>query len=304
MAAMFFLFSIASAGQSPPLPEGIASRDRDLIYGRKYGMSLTMDRLVPAKPNGKAVVWVVSGGWFSNPDSINPATAAPLCKAGYQVFAVCHGSQPRFTIPEILDDMHRSTRWIRANASRFQVDPVSIGVTGGSAGGHLSLMLGMVHRPGDAKAKDPVDRQPSGCQAVACFFPPTDFLNWTRPGEVMLGKPHLLKNLPPAFDFHTQDKLTGQFRLITDEKERERIGKEISPISHISAGSAPVYLVQGTSDLLVPQSQAETFMGALKEKGIAGELVIKRGAGHGWAGMDKDLEQFAIWFDKHLAVKR
>jgi len=304
MAAMFFLFSIASAGQSPPLPEGIASRDRDLIYGRKYGMSLTMDRFVPAKPNGKAVVWVVSGGWFSNPDSINPATAAPLCKAGYQVFAVCHGSQPRFTIPEILDDMHRSTRWIRANASRFQVDPGAIGVTGGSAGGHLSLMLGMVHRPGDAKAKDPVDRQPSGCQAVACFFPPTDFLNWTRPGEVMLGKPHLLKNLPPAFDFHTQDKLTGQFRLITDEKERERIGKEISPISHISAGSAPVYLVQGTSDLLVPQSQAETFMGALKEKGIAGELVIKRGAGHGWAGMDKDLEQFANWFDKHLAMKR
>ena len=72
-------------------------------------------------------------------------------------------------------------------------------------------------------------------------------------------------------------------------------------LTHVGPGSAPVYLVQGTTDLLVPQIQAETFMSALKEKGIANELVIKKGAGHGWLGMDKDLEQFAKWFDKHLA---
>jgi acetyl esterase/lipase len=204
----------------------------------------------------------------------------------------------------VLDDMHRSTRWIRHNAKKYQIDPDAIGVTGGSAGGHLSLMLGMVHLPGDPKASDPVNRQPSGVQAVACFFPPTDFLNWTKPGEVMLGKPHVLKNIPPAFDFHTQDKVTGQFNVITDQKERERIGKEISPITHVGPKSAPVYLVQGTNDLLVPQIQAEIFMAALKEKGIANELVIKKGAGHGWANMDKDIEQFAKWFDKHLAATK
>ncbi len=300
----FLLVGLLTVSQVPPLPEGIASRERDIIYGRKYGMSLTMDRFTPTKPNGKAVIWVVSGGWFSNPDSINSGFFTPLCRAGYQVFAVCHGSQPRFTIPEVLDDMHRSTRWIRHNAKKYQIDPDAIGVTGGSAGGHLSLMLGMVHLPGDPKASDPVNRQPSGVQAVACFFPPTDFLNWTKPGEVMLGKPHVLKNIPPAFDFHTQDKVTGQFNVITDQKERERIGKEISPITHVGPKSAPVYLVQGTNDLLVPQIQAEIFMAALKEKGIANELVIKKGAGHGWANMDKDIEQFAKWFDKHLAATK
>ena len=45
-------------------------------------------------------------------------------------------------------------------------------------------------------------------------------------------------------------------------------------------------------------------MAALKEKGIANELVIKQGAGHGWANMDKDIEQFAKWFDKHLAATK
>ena len=44
----------------------VAIRERDLIYGRKYGLSLTMDRFVPRNPNGKAVVLVISGGWFSS----------------------------------------------------------------------------------------------------------------------------------------------------------------------------------------------------------------------------------------------
>ncbi|MCY2947086.1 MAG: alpha/beta hydrolase, partial [Planctomycetota bacterium] len=93
----FLLVGLLTVSQVPPLPEGIASRERDIIYGRKYGLSLTMDRFTPTKPNGKAVIWVVSGGWFSNPDSINSGFVTPLCRAGYQVFAVCHGSQPRFT---------------------------------------------------------------------------------------------------------------------------------------------------------------------------------------------------------------
>lgn len=282
----------------------VAQRDRDLIYGRKYGLSLTMDRFVPKNPNGKAVILVISGGWFSSPEALSLDFVKPMCSAGYQVFAVAHGSQPRFTIPEILDDMHRATRWIRANAKRFQIDPDHLGVYGGSAGGHLSLMLGMVHRPGDSKAKDPVDRQPSGVQAVGCFFPPTDFLNWSKPGEVMLGKPHILPNIPPAFDFHKQDAKTGQFIIINDQAEREKIGKEISPITHVGPKSAPVQLVQGTKDLLVPDYQARIFEEAMKKAGIPCDLIIKEGAGHGWLGMDKDVANFAKFFDKHLVVEK
>jgi acetyl esterase/lipase len=213
--SLFMLPVFCMALLSPLFPpsqksvDPVAIRERDLIYGRKYGLSLTMDRFVPRTPNGKAVVLVISGGWFSSPEALPIDFVKPMCQAGYQVFAVAHGSQPRFTIPEILDDMHRATRWIRANAKRFQIDPNNLGIYGGSAGGHLSLMLGMVHKPGDPKANDPVERQPSGVQAVGCFFPPTDFLNWSKPGEVMLGKPHILPNIPPAFDFHKQDPKTG-----------------------------------------------------------------------------------------------
>src|SRR5262249_32018820 len=88
------------------------TRQKDVIYVRKCGMAMTMDLFTPKeKANGAAVIFVVSGGWFSTPDSINPNLCGPFLKRGYTVFAVCHGSQPKYTVPEIIDDMHRAVRF-------------------------------------------------------------------------------------------------------------------------------------------------------------------------------------------------
>src|ERR1044071_8156351 len=132
------------------------TRIGDVVYGRKDGTALTMDVFVPKKnANGAAVIWVISGGWFSSHAGISAAGAEPFLERGYTVFAVVHGSQPRYTIPEILFDMHRSVRFIRANAKQYKIDPDRIGITGGSAGGHLSLMQGTAGNLGDEKSKDP-----------------------------------------------------------------------------------------------------------------------------------------------------
>ena len=99
-----------------------------------------------------------------------------------------HGSQPKFTITEIIPDLNRSVRFIRHNAAKYGIDPNRIGITGGSAGGHLSLIMGTQGGPGDPLAKDPIDRESSAVQCVACFFPPTDFLNYGKPGEDGIGR--------------------------------------------------------------------------------------------------------------------
>jgi hypothetical protein len=122
---------------------------------------------------------VVSGGWRSSHDSISPKNYAPYLERGYTVFAAGHGCQPRFTIPEIREDVERAVRFIRTNASQWGVKPEALGVTGGSAGGHLSLTLGTMGGPGMANAKDPVDRESSAVQAVACFLS-TDGLSQLR----------------------------------------------------------------------------------------------------------------------------
>ena len=154
-----------------------------MIYGRKYGTALTMDVFTPKQgANGAAVIFAVSGGWFSAHEAISLTFCREFLKRGYTVFAVVHGSQPKYTIPEIIEDMNRAVRFIRYHAADYGIDPNRIGITGGSAGGHLSLMKGAAGTDGDPKAKDPVDRVSSRVQAVACFFPPTDFLNYGEKG--------------------------------------------------------------------------------------------------------------------------
>ena len=156
------------------------------------------------------MIWVVSGGWFSGHEAINTGFLDELLRRGYTVFAVVHGSQPKFTIPEILQDMNRAVRFIRHHAKDYHIDPDRIGITGGSAGGHLSLMQGTAGTAGDPKAKDPVDRESSRVQAVACFFPPTDFLNYGKPGEIALGC-GILKDFQAPFDFHEFDPARNAF---------------------------------------------------------------------------------------------
>ena len=191
---------------SPPPPAPAAdgpayTRTEDVIYGRKYGTALTMDVFRPkAGSNGLGLIYVVSGGWFSAHEAINPSFVDPFVGRGYTVFAVVHGSQPRFTIPEVLKDMNRAVRFVRHHAADYGIDPDRLGIYGGSAGGHLSLMQGTAGDKGDPKAKDPVDRESSRVQAVACFFPPTDFLNYGKAGEHALGR-GVLENFRAPFDF-------------------------------------------------------------------------------------------------------
>ncbi len=236
MRMVFGLLGLLSAGEAARAGDGPPhQRKQDVIYGRKYGSALTLDVFTPTgKPNGAAVIHVVSGGWFSSHQGVNPGLAAVFTRRGYTVFAVVHGSQPKYAIPEILEDMHRAVRFIRHHARKYGIDPDRIGITGGSAGGHLSLMQGTAGRAGDPKAKDPVERESSRVAAVGCFFPPTDFLNWGEKDKLVL--PSMPPPIKPAFAFHTRDKNTGGFVPVKDEEKFQDILRAVSPITHASAG--------------------------------------------------------------------
>ncbi len=275
----------------------------DVIYGRKHGVALTMDIFTPKQnANGAGIVMCVSGGWFSSKAAINPTFFGEALNRGYTVFAVVHGGQPRFTIPEALDDMHRAMRFIRHNAKTYGIDPERIGIMGGSAGGHLSLMMGCTGRDGDPKAQDPIDRGSSRVQAVACFYPPTDFLNYGKEGEIALGT-GVLKNFRAPFDFLEFDPKTRSYNLITDEDKRKEIGKQISPVYHVTDKSAPMLIVHGDADTLVPIQQAELIIAKLKAAKVPCELVVKKGAAHGGPAFASERKTLVDWFDKHLGRK-
>jgi acetyl esterase/lipase len=285
-----FLALLAALYVTASIDAQAPKRQEDVIYGRKYGTALTMDVFTPAgKANGAAIIWCVSGGWFSDHGNINASLPNVFTNRGYTVFAVVHGSNPKYAIPEVLDDMNRAVRFIRTNADKYGIDPNRIGITGGSAGGHLSLMQGLA-----GKDKDQV-------QAVACFFPPTDFLNWGEKGvSVLTVMPKVIPTVMPAFDFTTQDPKTRGFVRITDPDKVNAILRDISPITHVTPKSAPSLIIFGDKDRIVPFQQAEILVARFKEAGVDHRLIVKEGADHGWKGIDKDLITMADWFDKHL----
>lgn len=285
MLAVLGLFSdSAIRAQEPPK----FTRTEDVIYGRKFGTALTLDVFDPAKKNGAAVFWLVSGGFFSDHNSIKPGRFAPLLERGYTVFAVVHGSQPRFIIPEIEEDIHRAVRFVRHNASRWGIDPDKFGVSGGSAGGHLSLTMGTQGRPGKPDAKDAIDRESSAVQAVACFYPPTDFLNWSKPAEDWM-------DFEPTRQFEPAFGPKGMPR-----EARQALGKKISPIIFVTASMPPTLVIHGDADKLVPLYQSQIFEQKCKEVGAPFKLIVKPGADHGWPDIEKDVAVFADWFDEHL----
>lgn len=279
------------------------SRKQDVVYGRKFGVALTMDVFQPKQnPNGAAVIFAVSGGWVSRHEIINPGLFAEFLKRGYTVFAVCHGCQPKFTIPEILEDMHRAVRYIKHHASEYQIDPQRLAMTGASAGGHLSLMIGTAGQPGNPKANDPVDRHSSRIHCVGCFFPPTDFLNFGKTG-VQMNSRTMSVQFRAAADFHEMDKEKRVYQRITDEKRELAILQQISPVTHITPDDPPTLLIHGDKDELVPLQQSEWFLEKYKQAGIPCELIVKKGAAHGWLTIQFDIITVADWFDKHLAKK-
>ena len=263
-------------------------RTEDVIYARKFGTALTLDVFQPADPNGCAIIYMVSGGFFSSHEAINPKSYQPLLERGYTVFAVVHGSQPRFIIPEIEQDIHRAVRFIRHNAAKWGVKPDKLGITGGSAGGHLSLTMGTQGGPGQPEAKDPIDRDSSAVQAVACFYPPTDFLNWGQPGEDGVGYGPTEK-FQPAFGPRS-----------ATAEGRAALGREISPINFVTSNMPPTLVIHGDADKLVPIYQARIFEKRCREAGAPFKLIVREGKDHGWAGMDVDMRVFADWFDEHL----
>jgi acetyl esterase/lipase len=282
------------------------TRTEDVIYGRKFGLAMTMDVFAPKdkeKANGKGIIWCVSGGWYSSKESVNVNLAKAFVDRGYVVFEVVHGSTPKFTIPEVLEDMHRAVRFIKANAKKYNVDPDKLGIAGGSAGGHLSLMQGCAPKDGDPKAADPVNRQASKVAAVACFFPPTDFLNYGKEGNVALGE-GTLKGFRPPFDFWERDKETNKLVVIEDPEKRKAIGKQISPAYHVTKDSAPALIIHGDADTLVPIQQAELIIAKFKDNNVPCELVVRKGAGHGGPAFSNDGKVLADWFDKHLLDKK
>ena len=271
------LLFVAAPSLAQSAPQKITP---DVVYGHKDGLAMTFDVFTPATPNGAGVLFMVSGGWVST--WVAPETMVrriePFLTKGFTVFAVRHGSSPRYKVPDASADVERAVRFIKLNALTFGVDPARLGAYGGSAGGHLSLMLGLDPDAGNSQARDAVLRGASGVAAVVAWFPPVDLRGWTGPSERF-----------PALDFPGEQ------------------APSVSPIDFVSRDDPAVLLIHGDADRLVPIAHSERMRTALAAAGVTVDFVTIPGGDHGFtnpAHSQRAMELTVSWFERHLLARK
>ena len=281
------------------------SRQSDVIYGRKFGLALTMEVFAPAEPRGLGVIWVVSSNGRSSREQTLQASferrISPLLKHGYTVFAVMHGSSPAFQVQDYVHDVRRAVRFVRHRAAEFRINPERLAIGGSSAGGLIALMIAMRGEDGSGAADDVVERVSSRVQAVGCFFPPTDLMNFGEATENIVDYVRQRSGMvDPSFQFYEVDDRSGARILITEREDVLRMLREMSPVTHVTADDPPTILVHGDADRAIPLQQSRRLIDRLNEAKVAARLVVRKGMGHAWPGWESDSALIAEWFDAHL----
>jgi len=178
----------------------------------------------------------------------------------------------RFTdsapFPAQIEDVKAAVRWVRASAAKHNLDPDRIGAWGASAGGHLVAHLGTSAGIAEVEGASLGNKdQSSRVQAVCDWFGPTDF-------TIM---PDLAGTQAGGMIHKLLDGSVG---------EKRELARQASPVTYVSEDDAPFLIMQGDKDPLVPTIQSQRLEKALKEAGVKVELVIVKGAGHGFAGKE------------------
>lgn len=310
MTLIFFSFNVN--GQDDSLYS-----QKEVIYGRKDGMALTMFVTTPKGRNiHRAIINIVSGGYHSNanmaigllPDGWFNWTASSVeyLKRGYTVFLVLHGSAPGYSANQAVQDIQKSIQFIRYHAKDYNIDPDKIGATGESSGGNLALLMGTLEAKSNEKSDDPTANISSKVNAVACFFPPTDLINYRKANQLMTEDSTVatvFKNakLDASFDLKELNPANDKYELVTGINIKKMVMKKMSPMYYVDKTTAPTLIYHGDKDPIVPIEQSSLYIQKLESFNVSSKLLIKKGAEHGWDnGMVDDRKALADWFDIYL----
>lgn len=224
---------------------------RDIVYNKAGEVEVVCDftEAVSESKKPKPLVVIIHGGaWIQGSKKEMDPLAVILAQNGFSSANINYRLAPKNKWPSMLDDCQAAVRFFRLNAKKYNIDPVRIGAMGASAGGHLSLLLGM----SDDLKKEPYIGNSSRVQVVVNLFGPTD----------------LSADFNPALAQLVAIQVLGK-KLDDADKEIH----DFSPINHIDKSSVPVFTIHGKADPLVPVKQAERLDAALKNAGIPHETI-------------------------------
>ena len=245
-------------------PYGEARAIRNIAYVTNAAARQNFDLYLPLKGDKPfpLVVWIHGGAWMmgiKDWDNIKY-----FVRHGYAIASIDYRTTVEAPFPAQIQDCNAALSFILAHAGAYDLDGSRFMVGGASAGGHLALLLGLARQqPGFGAAPR---LKPA---AILDFFGPTDLTKITDELRAI----HSEKGIKLFQD--AGPKLFGvQLALAAD------LAKIASPLNYIDTNSAPVFILQGSSDDLVPVSQSRRLHQALDQAGVPNRYLEVPGAGH------------------------
>lgn len=264
---------------------------RNVVFGMYSGLALLMDVYYPEYPNGYGIIHITGSGWsrrFSldakmiNHNRHVKMQGEALVQAGYTLFSINHRAAPRFKYPAAVEDAQRAVRFIRYHAKKFGINPDRIGAVGGSSGGHLVCMLGVLDGNEILPDDTPINRMSAKVQCVIANAPPTTFMD-SSIGESFLG--FRRRDRPNSIEY--------------------KIAQEASPIFHVSPDDPPFLLIHGDMDEIVPVTHSKNMHKKLIEMQVVSKLMIVAGGAHGPGLVDTPemKREYVNWMNEYLLEK-
>jgi acetyl esterase/lipase len=265
---------------SPPV-----TIEAGIPFGEVDDRALLLDIYTPPqRERPRPAVLLIHGGGFvggSRTDADIVVAARHLAEAGYVAVALDYRlvdpGQPGPVWPAPLTDVQRATRWVRAHAATYGVDPERLGAYGISAGAGLAAHLGV--RDTQDTADHDLSAFSSRARCVVALAGPMD------------------GTIPPAnpSDIDVAETLFGG--TIT---QVPTVYRDASPVSHVDRESAPFLVVHGVRDTVVPIAHSRRLVAALQKAGVAVEAVEVPDAGHDVFSWDRVGTRVLAFLERYL----
>ncbi len=266
-------------------PQSGPTVQKGIVYSTVDKTELKLDIVRPVGDGPfPLIIWLHGGGYQAGDRQDFMDTILSLAKRGYAGASIDYRLAPKYKWPAQLDDARTALAFLRDKAKEYRIDPDQVGVAGGSAGGHLALMLGLAPRDGKR----------AGIRAVVNIFGPSDFRTLT---PTDLGNEILRQVLGRD--------INGVFLDLLGTSDRKaKIMTEASPITYVTKDNPPVLTLHGTEDPLCPLSQSKALHEALRKAGVTEKLLVIEGAGHDatWPADKREMVNRTMlkFLDKHL----
>ena len=280
----------------------------NIVYAKIGDQDLKLNAFLPEKSNTPVPAIVeIHGGWLFGGEAATKVDGVGgwqfFMRHGLAIFSIQYRLGEAGAFPQNIRDCRNAIRFIRQNARRFNIDPDRIDVTGGSAGGYLSLMVAMVPEDFDDGGPTPglegVSARVSGSFS---YIPPTDFVRfWNQgPGDVVTNADGKISFRGPdeKIPYDSHPRLRILFRGITPDTEvHQALYNHMSPVGHVRQNVPPLLICDGEKDPIVPGLHGRALCEKLAATGADATYWMTPGGGHafpGGAGFDKVLDDFLV----------